>query len=198
MPSVNRFIGVLALTILPTLGVLFALVLLSSTARTASAQDILRGPMRISLPESVQLTSKAAPEATDGRSAALSISGSTLKDSGSWQWIIRREYITPEIQSLAGLSPNSRQVTIAGVIACDAGEKVRLRAEVTQGTTGALAKGHIQESCTGAVQHWTIKAVAHGPDAFAAGAASVRVWANTEFHGQVTDSFQWERPVTLE
>lgn len=101
------------------------------------------------------------------------------------------------IASPVQLSDNGRHIFIEGHGGCAADQMVRVHVTVTQSTTGALARGHTQEFCTGDLQHWTIKAVARGPARFVAGPAEACGVARTRFRGKRTDTFQWCRDITL-
>jgi hypothetical protein len=80
---------------------------------------------------------------------------------------------------------------------CTAGEIVGIQVTVTQSTTGALATGDTQEICTGELQQWSVRAAADGADRFAAGPARACGVATTRSEGQITDTFEWCRDITL-
>ena len=47
------------------------------------------------------------------------------------------------------------------------------------------------------IQGWTIHAATHGSTPFERGDAHVDAWAVTRAQGQVTDTLQWERDITI-
>jgi hypothetical protein len=106
------------------------------------------------------------------------------------------------------LSQNGRRVQVTGPIICTAGERVYLRATVTQRTTGAVAEGEGSFVCTGEMQTWRVAAQCQTRERFTPGAATAvglaRTFAAKESgHGNgprrqaATDSHQWLVSVTL-
>ncbi|HEX6388925.1 MAG TPA: hypothetical protein VFZ89_05755 [Solirubrobacteraceae bacterium] len=92
----------------------------------------------------------------------------------------------------AKLSANGREVSVGGPIACDAGERLTLRARVTQRKTGALATGGFVTICTGQVGRWEVpKAKALGRNRFRPGIAEGCALALTWMGDRVTDAHQW-------
>jgi hypothetical protein len=110
---------------------------------------------------------------------------------------IRRQIISPDIESTLQLSLNGRHVSVEGRVACDEGEQVRLDVTVTQASSGAVGTGHTRAFCTGAAQDWIALAVAKGATKFAAGAAEACAVAETRLKGKTTDTHSWCADVTL-
>ncbi|HSM56288.1 MAG TPA: hypothetical protein VK879_09050 [Candidatus Sulfomarinibacteraceae bacterium] len=105
--------------------------------------------------------------------------------------------ISPSIESELALGSNRRLVEVRGHIACEEGEQLRIDVTVTQGATGAVARGHTQDVCTGDIQVWTARVVARGPVASVTGAAEACAVAQTRSRGHVTDAYSWCKGVTL-
>ncbi len=84
-------------------------------------------------------------------------------------------------------------VLATGIVACDAGERLKLQLTVTQRATGAVARGSTRGVCTGEVQEWPVRLQRRGPAKFAAGAAAACALAVTSLHGKPTDAHQWCR-----
>jgi hypothetical protein len=96
------------------------------------------------------------------------------------------------IDATATLSADGRRVAIGGPLACDAGERVTLRARVTQRRTGALAKGGFVDTCSGQVGRWEVRrATVVGRNRFRPGAAEGCALALTWQGDRVTDAHQW-------
>jgi hypothetical protein len=100
----------------------------------------------------------------------------------------------------ATATPSGHNVVVDGTTACTEGEIVEVRAVVTQASTGAEATGTVRARCVGVdtIQGWTIHAATRGSTAFESGDAHVDAWAETRSRGEVTDTLQWERDVTIE
>lgn len=97
---------------------------------------------------------------------------------------------------------DNRHLEVTGPIGCDAGERLQIRATVTQRHTGAVAEGQTQLWCTGdrennTSQTWEVKATTRGRTTFDPGAATVCALAVTYDRGQATDSHQWCEDVNL-
>ena len=102
---------------------------------------------------------------------------------------ISENTIAPE----AVLDAQGRHLVVTVQLACPAGEKVHLRATVTQRETGAVAERRFVRRCTGTVEHWPVRMVRRGTATFAAGAAEACALAITRDSTGVTDVRQWCR-----
>ena len=97
------------------------------------------------------------------------------------------------------LGTDGQSVQAIGHGGCTENEEVTVAVTVTQSTTGALATGQWQGTCTGELQHWTVDAAIVSGGPFEAGAAGVCGIATTRSDGEVTDTDEWcpEEGVTL-
>ena len=92
----------------------------------------------------------------------------------------------------AELSADGRRMSIGGPLTCDAGERITLRARVTQRQTGALGTGSFVDTCTGEAGRWEVPRLkAIGRNRFRAGAAEGCAIALTRRGDRVTDAHQW-------
>jgi hypothetical protein len=88
-------------------------------------------------------------------------------------------------------------VRVSGPIACTAADSVRVRATVSQVSTGAVAEGVWSKRCTGAAVHWHITAIVTDGVHFAAGGADGVGLAITRRQGVPGSAVQWFRRLTL-
>ncbi|MDX1686445.1 MAG: hypothetical protein R3248_00545 [Candidatus Promineifilaceae bacterium] len=97
------------------------------------------------------------------------------------------------------ISIDGQGVQAIGHGGCTENEAVTVAVTVTQSTTGAVATGEWQGTCTGELQHWRVDATLVSGNAFEAGAAEVCGVATTRSDGEVTDTDEWcpEDGVTL-
>ncbi len=93
----------------------------------------------------------------------------------------------------AGAMLEGAHVLATGIVACDAGERLRLELTVTQRTTGAIARGTTRGVCTGEVQEWPVRLERRGRARFVAGAVNGCALAVTSLRGKPTDAEQWCR-----
>jgi hypothetical protein len=68
---------------------------------------------------------------------------------------------------------------------------------VTQLYTGAEATGNLEDTCTGELQIWRTRAAPTGADYLTAGPGEACGFAVTKDAGDVTDTYEWCRDVTL-
>jgi pimeloyl-ACP methyl ester carboxylesterase len=78
-----------------------------------------------------------------------------------------------------------------GPIGCTRGERISIRASVTQPATAAHARGRWKGRCTGKVQHWQVEARARGESRFETGRGRVCAVAKTRSADRVTDTRRW-------
>jgi hypothetical protein len=88
-------------------------------------------------------------------------------------------------------------VRVSGPITCTAGDFVRIRATVSQTSTGAVAEGIWSKRCTGTALHWHITAIVTDAGHFAAGGADGVGLAIIRSHGIPVTAVQWLRGLTL-
>jgi hypothetical protein len=88
-------------------------------------------------------------------------------------------------------------VRVTGPIVCTRGERVAIRAAVRQPATAARARGRWKGRCTGAVQHWQVRARARGMTRFENGRGRVCAVATTRSDAGVTDRRTWCERVQL-
>ncbi len=95
------------------------------------------------------------------------------------------------------LTDGGRAVRVSGPIACRAGDRVHIRATVSQASTGAVAAGVWSKSCTGTELHWHITAMVTDGVHFTAGGAEGVGLAIIRRHGTPGSAVQWIRRLTL-
>lgn len=100
---------------------------------------------------------------------------------------ISRNTITPE----AEISKNGRFISVTGPIECSDGDSLKVRATVTQASTGAIAEGHARVRCDGTLQEWSARAINFGFERFETGPAQACALGITYNRGKVTDIRQW-------
>jgi len=88
-------------------------------------------------------------------------------------------------------------VRVSGPIACKAGDSVRIRATVSQVSTGAVAEGVWSKRCTGKTLHWHITAIVTNGVHLAAGDAEGVGVAIIRRHGIPGSAVQWISELTL-
>ena len=88
-------------------------------------------------------------------------------------------------------------VLVSGPITCRVGDSVRIRATVSQASTGAVAEGLWSKRCTGRPMHWHITAKVTDGAHFSAGGADGAGLAISRRHGLPGSAIQWIRPLTL-
>ncbi len=95
---------------------------------------------------------------------------------GIWEptTVYARRIITPEIASRLQLLQDGRRVEVVGHVTCGEGQRFSVEVTVTQDSTGAVATGHTQGTCTGErKQTWTAIATVKGGATFEEGTALV-------------------------
>jgi hypothetical protein len=98
----------------------------------------------------------------------------------------------------AGLLTNGGGVVqVSGPISCRAGDSVRIRATVSQVSTGAVAEGLWSKRCTGTELHWHITAIVTDGVHFSAGGAEGVGLAIIRRQGTPGSAVQWIRRLAL-
>jgi hypothetical protein len=95
------------------------------------------------------------------------------------------------------LTHGDRAVRVSGPVICKAGDRVRIRATVSQVSTGAVAEGVWSKRCTGKTLHWHITAIVNDGVHFSTGHADGVGLAIVRDHGAAASAVQWIRPLTL-
>lgn len=88
-------------------------------------------------------------------------------------------------------------VLVSGPITCRVGDRVRIRATVSQASTGAVAEGLWSKGCTGRSMQWHITAIVTDGAHFSARGADGAGLAIIRRHGMPGSAIQWIRPLTL-
>jgi hypothetical protein len=88
-------------------------------------------------------------------------------------------------------------VQVSGPIACRAGDSVRIRATVSQLSTGVVAEGVWSKRCTGTELRWHITAIVTDGVHFSAGRAEGVGLAIIRRHGMPGSAVQWIRQLAL-
>jgi hypothetical protein len=101
------------------------------------------------------------------------------------------------INRTATITSDGRHVLVSGPVSCTEGEKISIEVTLTQRSTGAVAEGVWQGSCTGERQQWSLKATTEGKNTFEEGSAEAVALGITKDHGEVTDAHQWFRSIRL-
>ena len=89
------------------------------------------------------------------------------------------------------------RVRASGPVACTRGERISIRVTVSQAATAARASERWERPCTGEVQHWHVRARAHGGKRFESGKAKVCAYAYTRAERWLTDEKRWCVHVSL-
>jgi len=90
---------------------------------------------------------------------------------------------------VAGLQGNARMIEATGPFACDPGETWQVDVVISQGD--AMADGHKEGTCSGALSTWRVTAEASSSTSFAAGPAQGCGTISTQAAGTTTDTFEW-------
>lgn len=103
------------------------------------------------------------------------------------------------IRETAVLDSTNDTVYVFGAASCTAGEIIEVRVNVSQQSTGAVAKGHTAAYCLGPdfVQSWIVMIERDGSSAFEPGEAFVDAWARTQDDGETTDTVSWNSTVAV-
>jgi hypothetical protein len=88
-------------------------------------------------------------------------------------------------------------VLVSGPITCRVGDSVRIRATVSQVSTGAVAEGLWSKRCTGTELHWHITAIVTDGVHFSAGGAEGVGLAIIRRQGTPGSAVQWIRRLAL-
>ncbi|MGD2048721.1 MAG: hypothetical protein PVH03_04465 [Chloroflexota bacterium] len=92
---------------------------------------------------------------------------------------------------------DGREVVASGHGACTAGEQVTVAITVTQTTSGAVATGENQHTCTGQLQNWSSVVTVDTTSSLTAGPAEACGFATARDGMDITDTFEWCKDVDL-
>ena len=103
----------------------------------------------------------------------------------------------PGIDRNAISTRGGANVQATGPLICASGERVSLRVTVSQPATKARARARWKRACTGAVQHWRVRAAPRGGRRYEPGPAKVCVLGKTRAANRLTDRQRWCRRVSV-
>lgn len=109
----------------------------------------------------------------------------------------RRISIPYGIASPLPMSSDGKNIIVTGHGGCTQYEEVTVTVTITQTVSGASATGETQQTCSGELQNWTAVATAETSTPFEAAGARACGVATTRADGEVTDTYEWCRDVTL-
>jgi hypothetical protein len=98
---------------------------------------------------------------------------------------------------LGDLGKQRRGLALDRSASCRVGDSVRIRATLSQASTGAVAEGLWSKRCTGTLMHWHITAIVTDGAHFSAGGDDGAGLAIIRRHGMPGSAIQWIRPLTL-
>ena len=101
------------------------------------------------------------------------------------------------IDPTAKLTSNGRSIVVTGPIQCSETQPTYLRVTVSQRTTGAVAGGIANITCTTDEQQWEVRITTQGNAVFEEGEALAVALAKSTVHGSPDDAHQWLVPITL-
>jgi hypothetical protein len=128
-----------------------------------------------------------------------SLHASTILPSPELARIVARRAISIPFgfESSLTLLDAGQHILAKGHGGCEAGQIATVDVEIIQATSGVTATGQTQSVCTGELQQWSATVEATQPDRLVPGPARACGVATTRANGQLTDTFQWCRDVTL-
>lgn len=101
------------------------------------------------------------------------------------------------IDGTAKLTDNGRTIIVTGPIQCDQTQPTYMRVTVSQRSTGAVANGIANITCTADEQQWEVRITTQGNATFEEGPAFAVALAKTTQNGKPDDAHQWLVPITL-
>ena len=101
------------------------------------------------------------------------------------------------IGATARLTESGRALVVTGPIQCDQTQPTYLRLTVSQRTTGAVANGIANITCTPDERQWEVRITAQGNAAFEEGSAIAVALARSTQNGSPDDAHQWLVNITL-
>lgn len=101
------------------------------------------------------------------------------------------------IDPTAKLTDNGRSVVVTGPIQCSETQPTYLRVTVSQRSTGAVAGGIAQITCTPDERQWELRVTTQGNASFEEGPATATALARSTVHGSPDDAHQWLVEINL-
>ncbi len=105
----------------------------------------------------------------------------------------RRVISDPGLNTPLVLSENGRKIVATGHLACTKGDDYEVQTNVTQSSTGALAKGRTQGRCSGRAEQFAAATWAYDQALFKPGPAQVCAMLIIRTADTISDVFQWCR-----
>ena len=102
---------------------------------------------------------------------------------------------TLNIDPVVVLGKKEKVANVKIIATCEEGQRLHGDVDLTQGL--ATGRGILNGECTGALTSYSVTIRAHGKTDFAEGEAQVKAAAVIRDHGQIVDSQQWTRRVTV-
>jgi hypothetical protein len=99
------------------------------------------------------------------------------------------------IAPVADLAANERAAEITAFVLCEEGRGVTVDVELDQ--DGVRGEGTGEFRCTGRLDGNLVRVHSRGRNGFDPGSASARMTAEVRDRGEVVESFEWSREVTL-
>ncbi|MGD8791063.1 MAG: hypothetical protein PVF47_00815 [Anaerolineae bacterium] len=103
----------------------------------------------------------------------------------------RRISIPYGFESLLPVLEDGRAVLAGGHGGCTEDQQVTIAITITQSISTAVATGTTEQTCTGELQIWRMRAMADTTSSFADGPAEACGLATTRDAGYVTDTYDW-------
>ena len=101
------------------------------------------------------------------------------------------------IDATARITENGRTLVVTGPIQCSETQPTYLRVTVTQRSTGAVAGGIAQITCTPDERQWDLRVTTQGNAIFEEGPAIATALAKSTLQGTPDDAHQWLVQFTL-
>ena len=101
------------------------------------------------------------------------------------------------IDPTATLIDNGRSVVVTGPIQCSETQPAYLRVTVSQRSTGAVAGGIAQITCTPEQEQWSVRITTQGNATFEEGPAIATALARSTLQGSPDDAHQWLVEITI-
>jgi hypothetical protein len=101
------------------------------------------------------------------------------------------------IDPTARLTNNGRSIVVTGPIQCSGTQPTYMRVTVSQRSTGAVAQGVANITCTPDQQQWAVRITTQGNATFQEGPAIATALARSSVNGSPDDAHQWLVDITL-
>jgi hypothetical protein len=101
------------------------------------------------------------------------------------------------IDSTARIADNGRAIVVTGPIRCSETQPTYMRVTVSQRSTGAVAQGVANITCTPDQAQWEVRITTQGNATFQEGPAIATALARSTQNGQPDDAHQWLVEINL-